>query len=228
MTEQVDSDEVRKSNKRLMRIVLLRSFLLFQSGGLLDMVVRSADVFGFLVDAMIQGIFLCIPWVILIAPLTFLLHFLYFRKRAKRICWPVIFTPSAVSWLVVAVGLVVYPPTVRGRFHLHGKAELPENVKNLKYEFTGGGGFLGDHIDDYYFQTTPDQVDRLIREMKFDVEEEKLSSADDYRYRLSGFPDVFTWKNPKKYRRYWDLSGFYRCLITDESRTQVYISLKSI
>lgn len=207
-------------------VLLLLSFALFNLSPILDQTFRwSNPILGFrngLVHVMILGI----GWCLWLLPWSLLVFGLYrWRKKTRfRTFW--ILAPAAFALIATVVGLFVSPATPTVRFKKHAKAELPKNIQNLHWNFTGGG--ITDYTDTYYFQTTPEEVDRLIAELN-------LSRDTAYGFegnyftsvtKLPDCPDFSAWKNAQQFKCLND-SWFYY-LITDSTRTQVYIEISCI
>ena len=119
--------------------------------------------------------------------------------------------------------------TPPARFEQTTGCELPENLKNFRYHFSGGG--FADYGDTYSFQTTPEEVDRLIREMELTggggevevcywMEEDGGESGV-----LRGFPGVEGWESIEGHGWNDDHHHWYFELVHDETKTKVIIYL---
>lgn len=130
---------------------------------------------------------------------------------------------------LVTIGvLLVEPPTPSRRFRNFAKTEMPENARNLHYHFTGGG--VADYGDTYYFETTPEEVDRIIVRMHLD--EDKFYGREGLTHtsikKLADCPDFSTWKGARQYKGWDETRNWFYYLITDASRTRVYIMIGCI
>jgi hypothetical protein len=199
------------------------SFLVFQAGGILDFVVRWSDPMRGLMCGLVHAVFSSIFWLFSILPLTVSLRALCLKKRMGRYFLAVVLAPSASLLVAVLVGFLADPPTVKHRFQKFAKAVLPENVQGLHHSFTGGG--LADHGDEYYFQTTPDQVDRLVKEMGLVENELDPTLPALPQVTLAGVPDLHQWRNARRYERNNQPVGWFTVMITDATKTKVYISI---
>ena len=87
---------------------------------------------------------------------------------------------------------------------------------------------MADHSDTYYFRTTAEEMESLIKRMQLEPQNVVAMGSD--RYSLPGCPDPSTWKGLREYRRVpeeefpqWDLY-----LVTDETKTQAYIKFMTL
>ena len=110
---------------------------------------------------------------------------------------PLVPSILAICWVLVI--FIVDPPAARSRFKKFTGVELPKNARDLG--FSGEGGGLADFCDTYFFQSTPDEVDRLIRDLG--LEEDTFwngrKSSGLPGLPLPGCPDFRTWQNSRHY-----------------------------
>jgi hypothetical protein len=128
--------------------------------------------------------------------------------------------------LLVAIGaLIIHPPTPRNRFRSFAKIELPANAGNLHFHFTGGG--IADYGDTYYFETTPGEVERIIRELNLS-QDSAYGFEGNYHTsieKIPGCPDFHSWVGARQYRGNDADENWFYSLITNSSKTQVYMRI---
>lgn len=132
----------------------------------------------------------------------------------------------APSFLIIAVmtgSLIFDPPSPAKRFEMFAKTTLPNDLRDLHYRFTGGG--LADYGDTYYFTTSSSEVERLIRDMGLKENEHYTSGSisDAVFSPLPSCPDYNSWEGAKQFKRWDDRQHWFYYLITDSTRTQVYV-----
>lgn len=62
--------------------------------------------------------------------------------------------------MLLIAGLIIQPPTAYTRSKTLARTEFSEVTKDLNYFFSGGG--VADYHDEYCFETSPLEIDRLI------------------------------------------------------------------
>ncbi len=130
--------------------------------------------------------------------------------------------PALLVLISFLLSLVLDPPTPSQRFSRFAKTELPAKAGNLKFEFLGGG--IADYCDTYYFETTPAEVDRLIREIG--LVEDEFYTPSSYRFRkLPDAPDPREWQGSRRFRKSDDRDLWFHELITDGTKTRVYVQI---
>lgn len=126
------------------------------------------------------------------------------------------------------VSLLVDPPSPTKRFEKFTKTSLPGNAWDLHFRFTGGG--IADYGDTYYFKTTPSEVDRLIEELG--LVEDEVYGQEGMSYTiiktLEDCPDFSSWEGSKQFKGWDERRHWFYYLITDSTRTQVYVMVGSI
>jgi hypothetical protein len=73
-------------------------------------------------------------------------------------------------------------PTAANRSSRLADTPLPAAARNLKFELRGGG--IADYSDTCYFETSPAEVDRLIREIGLVEDEFYMPSSHRFRKLL--------------------------------------------
>ena len=206
-------------------LLLLISFALFNLGYIVDQTIRWSDhVQGFL-NGVIHILFFGGAWCFYLLPWSLIIFGLYRWRRWKRFRTQWILAPAVLMFLATIGGLLFQPPTPTRRFKSFAKTELPSNAQNLHYHFSGGG--IADYGDTYYFETTPDEVARMIEDMRLD--EDQLYGREGLTHTtvsaLPSCPDYSTWEGAKQYKGWDDKQHWFYCLITDVSRTKVYMMI---
>lgn len=205
---------------------LLMSFGIFNLGFVIDQTVRWSNHFFGLLNGIVHIFFFGINWFIYLLPWSLIVIVLYQSRKSKRFRMHWILAPSVLTLIVSITQLVTYPETPSSRFKWLGKVDLPNGAQNLHYHFSGGG--FTDYLDTYYFETSPDEVDRLITEMRLHEDENYGHEGRSHTLvrPLPKCPDFSTWKGAKQYRV--DDQEWFYYLITDGSRTKVYVVIGCI
>ena len=174
---------------------------------------------------MINGI----AWCMFIVPWSFLILAVYRWKKLKRFRSHWILAPVVLTLMISIGSLILQPPTPSTRFKQFTKSKLPEVTKNLRYFFSGGG--IADYHDEYYFETSPSEVDRLISEMQLS-EGGGYSNAGAIKgsslAKEDGPLKVKDWKGSKVFARNNRDTGWHYELRVNASRTKVYIVIGCI
>jgi len=230
--EGMNATEQREPRRLHFGHILLISFVVYSLGYIIDQTVRWTDhLRGFMNGVLQSTVPFGFQWCILVLPWSVMIFALYRWRKWRRFRTHLVLAP-AVVWLIVSIGsLIVYPPTPSNRFKQFVKIDLPKNIQNLRYDFTGGG--LADYRDSYYFQTTPEETDRLITEMKLapagPFARDGTDGPSDWAVEIPpGFSDITQWQGAVLYRRTDDLTGWYYSLITDSNKTRVYIEVSCL
>jgi len=120
--------------------------------------------------------------------------------------------------LVLLGARLLYPVNPAEPFKNATSSALPANAKGLRSVTSGGG--IADRGDEFYFETTPEEVDRLILELRL-----RRDESPDWPERVRRkmrLPDEPTlWTDAVKY--YGDRKSTFYTLITDGTRTRVWI-----
>lgn len=164
----------------------------------------------------------------------------YFRKR-KRFRTMCCLVPLAA---LICFNLFDHykPPNPHRLFEGFTNTELPENAKSFQWDYYRRGGFDYFHDLTLYFETSPAEVDRLIREMDLTFIMSKSEWASDLQDRdrefpvspyeftsnLGDGPNIREWKGAVKYGKQHQGAGDFHKqsdLITNQSKTKVYIDI---
>jgi hypothetical protein len=171
-------------------------------------------------NALFHSLFLVIFWIIGFLLWSLPIYGLYHWRKWRRYRSQCVLAPVLLLLLATVVSLVFDPPTAAKRFSRFARAPLPADATNLKFELRGGG--ISDYSDIYYFETTPTEVDRLIREIGL-VEDEFYTPSQHSFIKLPGVPDPAEWQGSKRFQKSDDRAHWFHELITDATRTRVYI-----
>jgi hypothetical protein len=223
------SQEPTQDTKRLhFGLLLLISFALFNLGYIVDQTVRWSDHAQGFFNGVVHILFFGIAWCFYLLRWSLVVFALYRWRGWKHHRTQWVLAPAVLVLLVMIGGLLFQPPTPSRRFKNFAKTELPPNAQNLHYHFSGGG--VADYGDTYYFETTPEEVGRIIGEMRLDEDEsygrEGLTHSNVSR--LPGCPDFSTWEGAKQYKGWDDKQHWFYYLITDGTRTKVYMMVGCI
>ena len=115
--------------------------------------------------------------------------------------------------------------------HVMEELDMPAEAEGLLYYFSGGG--IADFGDTYYFRTSPEEIDRMLREMKLtgsgSLGESPWMERDGWvKELLPGFSGMAEWGEIKQYSRYDEERFWFFELAHDEAKTQVIIHLGCI
>jgi hypothetical protein len=209
-------------------LLLLISFVIFNLGYVVDQTVRWSDHLQGLMNGVFHVMFFGIAWGIYLLPWSLIVFALYRWRKWKRFRTHWVLAPAALALIASAGSLIIHPPTPSNRFKGSAKTELPTEIQNLHYHFSGGG--IADYGDTYYFETTPDEVDRLIVAMNLKEDQyygrERLSHTPVST--LPDCPDFSAWTGGKQYRAHDDGTGWFYYMIIDASKTKVYMLIGCI
>ena len=223
------SEQPAQNQKRLhFGLLLLISFALFNLGYVVDQTFRwSTHAQGF-INGVFHILFFGIAWCLYLLPWSLIVFGLYRWRGWKRFRSQWVLAPAVLVLLATIGGLLFQPPTPSKRFKNFAKTDLPANVRNLHYHFSGGG--IADYGDTYYFETTPEEVDRIINEMN--LEEDEFYGREGLTHTtvspLDACPDYSAWEGAKQYKGWDDNEHWFYYLITDATRTKVYMMIGCI
>jgi hypothetical protein len=229
VAKKMDYDEAAKPKRMHFALTLLLSFLAFPVGCTIDQTFRWTNHWDGFVSGLIQGGILGVLWcLIYVLPWSLIIFWLYRWRRWQKFRTPWILAPSILIVTVMIGSLIVDPPTPAKRFKNFAKTELPSNAQNLKFRFSGGG--FADYADTYYFKTTPEEVDRIIADMG--LAEDEFYGREGFSHttvsQLDGCPDFSSWEGAKQFKGWDDRQHWFYYLITDSTRTQVYVMVGCI
>jgi hypothetical protein len=202
--------------------------LLFMSFGilclsfLLDQMLRWSDPIRGLESGVVHIGLFGVFWVLSLSIWSLVIFGLYRWRNWQRFRSQWVLLPAFLVLISFLLSLVLDPPTPPQRFSRFAKTELPATAENLKFEFLGGG--IADYCDTYYFETTPEEVDRLIREIG--LVEDELYTPSNHRFRkLPDAPDPAEWPGSRRFQKSDAHAHWFHELITDATRTRVYIQI---
>jgi len=159
-------------------------------------------------------------WCFLFLPYSLVVYGFYRWKKWRRFLALWIVGPMLLFFLNNISLIFHLPPSPHKRFQHFTKVEMPVDIQNLHYSFSGGG--FADYSDTYYFKCRAKDTEKLIKEFKF-----KNFKIIDKRFihysvrSLPGCPEYKNWFGGKMYKRIDDTWFFY--LVTDKTETEVYI-----
>lgn len=203
--------------------LLLISFVTFNLGYIVDQTVRWSDHFRGLMNGVFHMMIFGIAWCCYLLPWSLVVYALYQWRKWRRFRAHWVLGP-AILMLIVSIGsLIINPTTPRNRFKKFANIDLPTNMHSLQVRFTGGG--FVDYGDTYYFQTTPYEVARIVKDMGLSLDESYGFEGSHYTpvERLPNGPDFSAWEGAKQYRGSDANHQWFYYLITDSSQTQVYM-----
>lgn len=201
-------------------ITLIISICLFNFAFIIDQFFRWSDHIRGLQNGLFHTIFYSMGWCIYFLPWSFLIYGIYkWRKLQKyRTHW--IVAPSILPLIFVLWSFITNPPTPHKRFKSLTKVDLPRDLKNLNHHFSGGG--IADYLDTYYFETSPEKIDKLISQLQVTLDEHyETELSHSIVPVLNGSPNYKEWSDAKQYKNNEGTWFYY--LITNNNKTQVYI-----
>jgi hypothetical protein len=225
----MSEEPIQDNRKRLpFGLVLLISFALFNLGYVVDQTVRWSDHAQGFFNGVVHILVLGIAWCICLVPWSLVVFVLYRWRGWIRFRTQWVLAPAGLALLATLGGLLFQPPTPSSRFKSFANTELPPNARNLHYHFSGGG--FADYGDTYYFETTPEEVGRIIGDLRLDVDESYGHGGLTHASfaQLPGCPDYSTWEGATQYRGWDDRKHWFYYLITDATRTKVYMMIGCI
>ena len=221
---------VAKRKPLKFRYALLLSYLLFISGDIVDETIRWTSHLGGFVNGVFNALFVfTLPWLLVCLTWAFVVRALYNSQPWNRFRTFWIVAPALAVFLLSIANIVQHPSTPTARFERYSKTKLPADAQGLHYSFSGGG--FADYGDSYYFQTSPAEVDRLIKEMKLELD--SLFLDEEARKMRSGqvpllpdCPDHRQWKGASLWMRMEE--GWFYHLLHSADKTQIYIYIGCI
>ena len=225
----METEETQKQKRLHYAIVLLLSFLFFTAGFAIEQTFRWTNHFDGFMNGLIQGAIFGVTFcLIFILPWSLLIHALCRWRRSQESPNLLILAPSILFFIAMIGSLVIDPPNPRNRFKEFANTELPSNASNFHYRFTGGG--IVDYQDTYYFTTTPAEVKRMIAEMNLEEDEifDRKGMSPTNIDPLPGCPDFSSWEGAKQFKGWDDQKQWFYYLITDATKTKVYMKVGCI
>jgi hypothetical protein len=205
-------------------LLLIISILLFPLGFTVYQTLTWTDRWEAFRSGIFQGALLAIPWsIIYIIPWSLIIFGLYRWRRWHRFRTQWILAPSVVATWVLIGSTILESQSPIKRFERFTKTSLPSDAKDLHCVLSGGGSI--DFFDTYYFSTSPTEVDRLIREMN--LEEDDLYTRGALSHSgirpLEGCPDYTSWQGSTLYKGWDKEQQWFYYVITDSTRSRVYV-----
>jgi hypothetical protein len=203
-------------------LILLISFAIFNLGYIIDQTFRWTDAYEGFVNGIFHITVFGIGWFLYVLPWGLFVFIIYRWRKWKRYRSLLVLAPS-IALLIYFVGsLVFWPETPNERFKRFTGVSLPASVSNLHWHFSGGG--IADYDDTYYFTCKSEETDRLIKNMKLEKDPyfEKEGGYSPVNV-LPNCPDYSTWDGLSQYRGGKDNGEWFYYLLTDSSKTKVYV-----
>jgi hypothetical protein len=202
-------------------------FGLANLGSIIEQTVRWTNPLHGFVIGLFHVFIYGFVWVLFALPLSLLIESLYRWRKWQRFRTHWVLAPAFIITAIPLGSLFVEPPFASTRFAKFTQTTLPENMQNFRCDLSGWG--IGDYFDTYYFETTPEEFERLRMKMKlsqdafFEQHNEHTTSIKV----LPKWPDYRQWVSPVQYRGE-STSGCFYCVITDASKRKVYIFIGTI
>ena len=197
-------------------------FGIFSLSFIIEEAFRWSNPLEGLVNALFHIAFFGVFWILNFLLWSLLIVGLYRWRKWQRFRSQCVLAPALLLLLATVVSLIFNPPTAANRFSRLADAPLPADAVNLKFELRGGG--IADYSDTYYFETTPEEVDRLIREIG--LVEDEFYTPSSHRFRkLPGAPDPAGWQGSRRFRKSDARGHWFHELITDGTKTRVYVQI---
>ena len=225
----MESKDTQKPKRLHFAFLLLLSFLVFLAGFTFEQTFSWTNHLDGFMSGLIQGGMLGVAWcLIYVLPWSLIIFGLYRWRGWERFRTQWILAPSILIVILLAGSLITDPPSPANRFKRFAKTELPTNAQNINFRFRGGG--FADYADTYYFKTTPVEVDRIIADLG--LAEDQIYGRQGKSYTivtpLPGSPDFASWKSRKQFTGWDERQQWFYYLITDSTRTHVYVMIGCI
>ncbi len=223
---KIMSNETKQREREPGLLVLFAvSYAIFIAAFVVDQTFRWSNHLDGLKSGLLQGAIFGVAWcVIYVLPWSLIMIWLHRWRKWTRSRSGYILAPSYFIFVLFVAGLLFSPPTARRRFSDHAKMDLPGDVADLRYKLSGGG--VADTIDSYYFRTSPEQVEQLIKGMNLSAERSHLDSGYSPISKLPDAPDPKAWVAASLYSRNEGIWWYY--LLANSSKTEVYILMMHI
>ena len=217
----------RRRPKRLhFALLLFLSYLSFLCALIMEQTFDWTNHYDGFMNGLLQGSFFGILWCLMfVLPWGLILIKLNrWRGDQQSPTWSIM-APSILVVIYAIVSLLINPLDPAKRFKNFSNTELPSNAQDLNYRFTGGG--IVDYSDTYYFKTTPEEVDRLIADLKLNEDPAfAVNRMTDYYFSpLPDSPDFSSWVGGKVFHGMDEIKNWYYYLLIDSTRTQVYLMI---
>jgi hypothetical protein len=224
MMDEPDQGRIRKQLPYA--LLMVASFVVFNLGQVIHEAARWTDHGAGFMNGVVHLVLYCIIWGLLLIPWRLAVEGICMWRKWWRFRSAVVLAPAILFLLTAIASMLFFPPNPEKRFARFSKTSLPADCKNLKCHFEGGG--IRDYDDAYVFETTPDEVQRLVREMK--LKHDKAFGYDGFFLERprDGFPDFRKWRGVTCYRSFNRNSSWFYKLITDHTHTRVYVIIGCI
>lgn len=142
------------------------------------------------------------------------------KDMKRRNQW--LMTPAWLVVILILAGLIFSPPAAEKRFERSMGSRIPDDAKHFSAELIGGGMY--DRRDTFYFETTPGEVDRLIREARL-LEADSFTEDNVSRIfkPLANDSMLKSLEKPALFKLFE--GNRFRYLFTDSSKTRVFVSI---
>ncbi|MCG8599749.1 MAG: hypothetical protein MI807_06370 [Verrucomicrobiales bacterium] len=169
---------------------------------------------------------LVIPiWIVFFLPWGLGVFAIYRATKWNRFrtAWVIFPSMFFLCWAFLKATLFAEQP--EERFERFSGAAFPGRCENLEYFFSGGG--LADYIDTYYFETTPDEINRLIHELKLKADTEfRISEFPHIPIsKLPNSPDWRKWQGLRLLKNNTKSSNWIYYLLTNDQRDRAYVKI---
>jgi len=218
MTTQTDAENSPRKEPLSFGWVLLLSLHLLVLAIAIPEAFRWTDRWMGLVSGLISGGILALVGAVVLLPVVLVVKLLSRWWKPGRITRALLIGLP----LVLLVVQLLNPVNPAERFRSRTDVALPANLTGMRSYLSGGG--FSDRIDEYYFETTQEEVDRLIRELALNERGEPYGLEQI----LSSLPETPTdWPGAVSYYGDRNSKVFYS-LITDGARRRVWIRVLRI
>ncbi len=201
-------------------ITLVISFVLFNSSFVIDQAARWSNHLQGAKNGITHIIVYAVLWFIFALPWALAVFAIFRWRRWKRFRTPIALLPAFLALGGVLLSLVISPPTPQRRFEAFTPSKLPQNVQNLRANYFGGG--FVDYTDTYFFETTNDEIERLISDLELEPHTAYSRNYSPIK-QIEGWPDFKDWKGKEFYSGWDDDEHWFYYLLREESGTKVYL-----
>ena len=206
-------------------LLILVSWLIIWASNCISKMATWSDPWEGLTNGVLFGLMLGLLFVPLLVVILGPIYLIVRKTRLSARTQSLIVLAPAILLAALQVGsLVVSPPTAGGRFQWMMGTPLPEEARDFKAHYSGGG--LTDFSDMYYFSAGPAAVERLLKTRKY-VRIENAHLSEESPLPMSGerprpgWPSPVHWSNYEVYK--YATEKWYYYIITDGSHTKVFI-----
>jgi len=213
-----------QAKKRYFRVLQFISFLMFTISYPIAQTFKWTDQYQGFLNGCTHFFSLCKMWCFYILPWSVIIYVLYRFKKVKRfksLC--LLLAPPIITCCFHIVCVLTTPLAPGTRFQRFTKTTLPPDIRDLSYNFSGGG--FENYTDLYYFRTSPVEVDRIISDLEVYIETRfgKIQNLNQ-NSAITNFPTLSSWDNATQYIKRND-DGWYYYLATNEARDEVFLRI---